>query len=195
MSQGGALPSTNSGTAAPYVVFEGQAGPDPRGSNAAQVAEGLCRIIDREGPVVAKRAYDLYLRGSDIRKMGGGLKRSLNEALQHAIRTGRVVTEDESGNGGLVYSVVRLTGAPAVVLRERGPREFAEIPPSELQLVARRLSRDKGFELGSDVHLRAVLEFFDLKRLTVQVGTTLLDVLARRYSYVEEILRSEGGQP
>jgi len=195
LSQGGALPSTNSGTAAPYVVFEGQAGPDPRGSNAAQVAEGLCRIIDREGPVVAKRAYDLYLRGSDIRKMGGGLKRSLNEALQHAIRTGRVVTEDESGNGGLVYSVVRLTGAPAVVLRERGPREFAEIPPSELQLVARRLSRDKGFELGSDVHLRAVLEFFDLKRLTVQVGTTLLDVLARRYSYVEEILRSEGGQP
>jgi hypothetical protein len=30
---------------------------------------------------------------------------------------------------------------------------------------------------GSDEHLRAILEYFDLKRLTTQVGTTLLEIL------------------
>jgi hypothetical protein len=33
---------------------------------------------------------------------------------------------------------------------------------------------------GSDGHLRAILECFDLKRLTTQVGTTLLEILDRR---------------
>lgn len=179
---------------AQYLAFEGRAGPDPRNGTPTEVAEGLCRIIEREGPMVAKRAYDLYLRGSGIRRMGHELKRSMNKALQHAIRTGRVVGEDESGSGGLVHSVVRSAGSPAVALRERGPRDFEEIPPSELQLVARRLMRDGGFDSGSDAHLRAVLEFFDLKRLTVQVGTRLLDVLDRQYVYVDEILGGEEGQ-
>ena len=53
--------------------------------------------------------------------------------------------------------------------------------------MARKLSAPEGLEPGSDAHLRAVLDFFDLKRLTVQVGTTLLEVLGRRYSYVDEV--------
>jgi very-short-patch-repair endonuclease len=174
-----------------YVTFEGPAGPDPRESTTAQVAEGLCRVIHKEGPMLAKRAYDIYLRGSGIRRMGGELKKSMNRALEQAIRSGRVVKEDESSRGGLVYSIVRPVGAPAVALRERGSRDFEEIPPSELQLVARRLSRDEGFESGSDAHLRAVLECFDLKRLTLQVGTRLLDVIGRRYPYVDDILTGE----
>ena len=181
--------------AAPYLAFQGRAGPDPRIGTCREVAEGLCRIIEQEGPMVAKRAYDLYLRGGGVRRMGGELKRSMNKALQYAIRTGRVTKEDESGDGGLVHSVVRAIGTRAVVLRERGPRDFEEIPPSELQLVARRLVRTDGFESGSDAHLRAVLEFFDLKRLTVQVGTRLLDLLTRPYRYVDEILASEEGEP
>ena len=120
--------------------------------------------------------------------MGGDLKGSMNKALQLAIRKGEVVKEDESGKGGIVYSIVRSVGAPPVLVRVRGPRDFVEIPPSELQLVARRVLADGSIELGSDAHLRAVLDFFDLKRLTVQVGTTLLDVLDRRYPYVDEII-------
>jgi hypothetical protein len=144
--------------------------------------------------MLAKRAYEIYLRGSGIRRMGGELKKSMNRALEQAIRSGWVVKEDESGSGGLVYSIVRPASAPAVALRERGTRDFEEIPPSELQLVARRLSRDEGFDSGSDAHLRAVLECFDLKRLTVQVGTRLLDILGRRYPYVDDILNGEEKQ-
>ena len=48
------------------------------------------------------------------------------------------------------------------------------------------LGREDEFEFGSDEHLRAVLKEFDLRRLTTRVGTTLLDVLERRYPHVDE---------
>ena len=175
-------------TLAPYVAFEGSAGPDPRHSSAAEVAEGLCRIIHVEEPMLVERAYRIYLHGCDLRNLGRVLKRQLNKALQHAIRRGLVVTEDEWNVGGLVRAIVRSTHSPPVVARRRGPRRFDEIPPSELQLVARQAlsGREDEFEFGSDEHLRAVLHALDLKRLTTRIGTTLLDVLERRYPHVDE---------
>ena len=172
----------------PYSEFRGSAGPDPRDANVVQVAEGLCRIIQDEGPMLAKRAYDIYLRGCGIRRMGGELKRMTNKALQHALRQGLVIKEDEWGKDGLIYSVVRLPDTPPVIVREGGSRSFDEIPPSELQLVARQLLKDREDELkfGSEAHLRAVLSVFGLRRLTNPVVVKLLDILKRRYSYVDE---------
>ena len=31
-------------------------------------------IIETQGPMIAKRAYDIYLRGCGIRRLGGELK-------------------------------------------------------------------------------------------------------------------------
>ncbi len=177
----------SNGHSSAYVAFDGESGPDPRYADLSKVARGLCRVIEVEGPMLAKRAYDTYLRGCGVRRMGGELKKMMNKALQHAVRNGDILAEDESGRGGLLHSVVRSKGAPPVLVRDRGPREFEEIPASELQLVARLLARDNDMDPGSDEHLRAVLEFFELKRLTVQVGTTLLDILARKYPYVDQI--------
>ena len=176
------------GSLAPYASFTGMAGPDPRQVNTACVADSLCQIIKVEGPMLAKRSYEIYLSSCGLRRMGPILKRLMNKALQHAIRNGRVVNEDELDNDDLAYSTVRLTGAPPVVVRDRGPRDFDEIPPSEIQFVARRLVEDGNLETGSDVHLRAVLDFFNLTRLTVQVRTTLLFILDCRYAYVDEVI-------
>ena len=174
----------------PYPVFEGQAGPDPRSANLLQVSDGLCRIIEQEGPILAKRAYDVYLRGCGIRRMGGELKKLMNRALQSAIRRGLVVKEDEWLAGGLIRSIVRPSGARPIVVRERGPRRFEEIPPSELQFVARQLLKDyeEEIELGSEVLLKAVLATFGLKRLTKPVAEKLLEILRNRYSYVDDSL-------
>lgn len=182
----------NPGSANAYVPFEGTAGPDPRTSSATQVAEGLTRIIKVEGPMCAKRAYDIYLRGCGIRRLGGEIKKAMNRALNIAIRQGAVLKEDERGTGGLLWSVVRAKGQPAVYVRERGPRVFEEIPPSELQLVARRLSKQLGFEPGSDAHLRAILDQFELVRLTPQVSAGLNQALAGRYAYVDLVVATEG---
>ncbi len=178
---------------APYVNFEGVAGPDPRYTNPSQVAEGLCRIIKDEGPVLAKRTYDIYLRGCGIKRMGGELKKVMNRSLQHAIRNKLIIKEDESSKGGLLYSIVRLPDVSPVVVRERGTREFNEIPPSELQLVARRLLEDRIDDIkhGSEDHLRIVLDFYDLRRLTTSVGVRLLEILERQFPYVDEMLNGD----
>ena len=175
-----------------YASYDGMAGDDPRTVGEGTVADGLCRIIDIEGPMVAKRAYDVYLRGCGIKRMGHELKSMMNKALQSAIRQGRVISENETGKGGLLFSIVRLKGSPPIRLRTRGPRSFDEIPPSELHTVARYLAARRNLKVGDDEHLRVVLECFDLKRLTTQVGTALLEILEKRYAYVEDFLRSIG---
>ena len=171
-----------------YVEYAGLPGNDPRSVNAHRVSEGIVQIVEVEGPVVAKRAYDIYLRGCGIKRMGHELKSTMNKALADAIREQRLVSENEVTERGLLFSIVRVNGSPPIKLRTRGPRSFEEIPPSELQVVARYLLERHRFPSGSDEHLRAVLECFDLKRLTTQVGTTLLEVLERSFPYVDEFL-------
>jgi len=171
-----------------YVEYAGPPGNDPRSVNKHGVSEGIVRIVEVEGPVVAKRAYDIYLRGCGIKRMGHELKSTMNKALSHAIREGRVICEDEAGKGGILFSVVRVKGSPPIRLRSRGSRSFEEIPPSELQVVAKYLLKRDSFPSGSDEHLRAILECFDLKRLTTQVGSTLLEILERSFPYVDEFL-------
>jgi very-short-patch-repair endonuclease len=186
------VPSVRSGDGSlsfsEYSEYSGSPGSDPRSVNMIVVSEGIVRIVEVEGPVVAKRAYDIYLRGCGIRRMGPALRSAMNKALAHAVRQGRLVSENEPIESGLLFSVVRVHGRPPIRLRRRGPRSFEEIPPSELKVVAMYLVQRHGFSSGSDEHLRAVLEYFDLKRLTTQVGTTLLEILERRFPYVDEFI-------
>ena len=114
----------------------------------------------------------------------------MNKALQLAIRQGRAIAEDELGKGGLLYSVIRTKEGKPVKLRTRGARIFEEIPPSELQTVARYLQARHGFEPCSDDHCRAILDCFDLKRLTTQVSNSLREILERRYLYVDDYLKN-----
>ena len=160
-----------------YVVFSGSAWLDPRTVNLGRVVEGLCAIIDMEGPMIAKRAYDIYLRGCGIRRLGGELKSTMNKALASAIHQKRIVSENEAGRGGFIFSTVRSTGQPPVRLRTRGPRQFEDIPPSELRAMSDYLIEQVPMDFGSDGHLRAILEGYGLKRLTTQVGTSLLEIL------------------
>jgi hypothetical protein len=152
------------------------------------VSEGIVRIIEAEGPVVAKRVYDIYLRGCGIRRMGRELKSIMNKALAHAIREGRIVSVDQTEKSGLLFSVVRVKGSPPIRLGTRGSRTFDEIPPSELNAVARYLAKYESLSFGSEEHMRAILDWFDLKRLTSQVGTSLRDILNRQFPYVDDFL-------
>jgi len=175
-----------------YTVYASRAGDDPREVSATVVSEGLAGIIEVEGPVVAKRVYEIYLRGCGIKRMGHELKSSMNGALAEVIRQGRVVSEDELAKDDVLFSVVRVNGTPPIRLRNRGPRAFEEIPPSELQVVARYLVERHGVPLGSEAHLRAILECFDLKRLTTQVDRALREILERRFPHVDEFLGGMG---
>lgn len=174
---------------ADYAEYSGPPCIDPHAASPSQVMEGLTRIIEVEGPVVAKRACDVYLRSCGIKRMGRELRKMMERALAQLVRRQVVVSEDELGTGDLLDSVVRIAGTPPVRLRRRGPRSLDEIPPSEVQLAARRLADIHGFSPGSDEHLRAILGFFDLVRLTTQAGARLLDILDREFLYVDEFLK------
>ncbi len=129
--------------------------------------------------MLAKRAYDIYLRSCGIKRLGPELKSTMNKALSSAIRQGNVISENEPGVSGLLFSTVRSKGSPAIRLRCRGPRTFEEIPPAELRAASKLVFEKLHLESGTDEHLRAILEYFDLKRLTAEVGTTLLEILDR----------------
>lgn len=176
---------------AQYLEHTGPTGPDPRTVGPAEVARGLCKIIEWEGPMLARRAYTVYLKGCGIQRMGKELKRTMNKALQHAIRTGRVEREDEMGTGGLVNSIVRLTGTLPLNVRTLGHRTLEEIPPSEIQAVARYLEAQEGYQTGSEAHLRAILEYYGLVRLTTKSNKTMLAALKRGYSYVNTLFESD----
>ena len=68
----------------------------------------------------------------------------------------------------------------------QGPRRDLSPHPYPVMTPKPRL-----YFLSAAAHLRAGLEYFDLKRLTVQLGSRLLDILGRRYPYVDDILNGE----
>lgn len=161
-----------------YIAYSGTAGPDPRTVTVGEIADGLRQIIDVEGPMIAKRAYDIYLRGCGIRRLGGELRSTMNRALASAIRQGRIISETEPGRTGLNLSTVRTKGAPAIRPRRRGPRSFDEIPPRELRAVAQHLSEALNVAPGSDEHLRVIIETFELGEPTAPVTAALLEALS-----------------
>ena len=172
-----------------YVEYAGPPCDNPNDAVNSEIAEGLARIVEAEGPVFAKRAYDVYLRSCRIRRLGGELQKKMNKALQYAIREGAIVYEDELKVGGLIYSIIRLKGTSPVRLRKRGPRLFEEIPPSELNALATYLAGQDGYDIGSEEHMRAVLDRFDLKRLTVQTSGALKDIVNMQFPHVREFLK------
>ena len=93
-----------------YISYRDRPGPDPRTVSITVVADHLCRIIEVEGPMIAKRAYDIYLRGCGIRRLGPELKSVMNRALSSAVHQGRVVSENEPGKSGVIFSTVRMQG-------------------------------------------------------------------------------------
>lgn len=173
-----------------YLEYDGPPCYNPNDAVNSEIAEGLVRIVEIEGPVLAKRAYDIYLRSCGIRRLGGELQKKMNKALQYAIREGAIVYEDELKRGGLIYSIVRLKGTSPIRLRKRGPRLFEEIPPSELNALSIYLAQQDGYDIGSEEHMRAVLEWFDLKRLTVQTSGALKDIVNMQFSYAWDFLNS-----
>jgi very-short-patch-repair endonuclease len=169
---------------ATYQEYEGPSFGDPRTAGVEEIAEGLCRIIEVEGPMLSKRAYDVYLRGCGIKRMGREIKRTMNKAMQTMVRRDCLVIEDEWHTGGFVHGIARIAGTPPIVLRKTGPRAFEEIPPSELLVASHLAITDSPLVKGSDGHLHAILEMFELKRLTTQTRTKLSEIIEMKFDYV-----------
>jgi hypothetical protein len=153
-----------------------------------QISEGICLIVEAEGPMLAKKAYDIYLRRCGIKKLGSQLKKIMNSAMQYAINNNQIETEDEWGKGGIIYSIVRIKDSAPIKLRKLGSRLFDEIPPSELQ-TASILLKKENMELGGEENLRDVLNYYGLKRLTPSVKESFKEANRVRFEYVDKYFK------
>jgi hypothetical protein len=120
----------------------------------------------------------------------------MNKALSSAIRQGKLVSENDADTKGVIFSTVRIKGTTPIKIRTRGPRLFSEIPPDELRAVGHYISTNLHVTAGTDEHLRLVLDHFDLRRLTTQVGTAILEILDKKSNSVTDLFedgdKSEG---
>ena len=115
----------------------------------------------------------------------------MNKALSSAIRQGKLVSQSDADTKGFIFSTVRITGTPQIKIRTRGPRLFSEIPPDELRAVGQYISTNLHVKPGTDEHLRLVLDHFDLRRLTTQVGTAILEILDKKSDSVTDLFEDE----
>lgn len=142
--------------------------------------------------MLVKRAYDIYLRGCGIKRMGRELRQTMKKALHYAIRQRQVIIEDELNTKKTTYSIARISKTPKIIIRKRGPRSLIEIPPSEILLSSQLVILESSYQKGNDDHLHAILDIFDLKRLTAPTRTRILEIIDLKIDYVFDWLEKMG---
>jgi very-short-patch-repair endonuclease len=142
--------------------------PDPRSTSKATVAVNLAKIVEKHGPIIVHHACRLYVRGAGFGRMGKDLRSALNKAMTQAIQDGVLEKDAEHGSAFFKNNVVRKKGTPSVVIRERGNRDFSEIPVSELAAVMTKL-KSEGIDCSGTELYRKVLAIYDSSRLTAKV--------------------------
>ncbi len=115
--------------------------------------------------------YTTFVKGAGRQRAGRQARGALNKAIASLERAGEIAVRSELGVAGYRDAVLRPEGTPVAVVRPRGPREFLEIPPSELAVVVKRAG---GTDTRSrEALFRSVLDFYDTKRMTEDIQSRL----------------------
>ncbi|MEN3950956.1 hypothetical protein [Iodidimonas sp. SYSU 1G8] len=159
----------------PYTEWETAAVADPRAATVPQLVHGMSRIAAAEGPILEERLYALYARAGDLGRIYDHTRRRFTTALAHAVSEELLVVEKEVF-GGQEEKVVRLPSQPSVIVRSRGSRTLHEVPASELAEVMMEIRVNHDL-ISREELFRAVLDEYELKRLTQATETRLTDIL------------------
>ncbi|MDA0724395.1 MAG: hypothetical protein O3B25_09030 [Verrucomicrobia bacterium] len=112
-------------------------------------------------------------------RMGSGEEEcnDFEKAVMNAIKNRGYLVSGQVGVGGVLGCIVRPKGSPSAVVRELGPRNLDEIPPSELTAVARKVLSEP--IKPDEKSFRAILDFYGLTRLTAHGRELLGEILSR----------------
>jgi AAA domain-containing protein len=156
----------------PYRAWEPRPLGDPRATPRPRIMEAMLEIIGAEGPMTASRAYALYNRAAGGRKLTAVARAPLSSAVYWLAREGRIALVGADEIPWQDDDVVFLPDAPAVRVRELGPRALDEVPLDEVAELARRLGAG---EPGADPAAlkRAILGAYGLVRLTARADDYL----------------------
>jgi hypothetical protein len=140
----------------PYTAWPGRSVPDPRTAGREAIGPILLEIVDAEGPILAERAYRLYVKASGGKALTSIARAPLSGATFRLKAVGAIEMEEGS-------EVLRPAGTAEVRVRELGPRALDEVPLREVAELMRRLRAAGATELP-----RAVLDAYGLVRMTAK---------------------------
>jgi hypothetical protein len=156
----------------PYTAWTGHAVPDPRSAGREAIGPVLLEIVHAEGPILAERAYRLYVKASGGKALTSIARAPLSGATFRLRAAGAIEIEEGS-------EVLRPAGTPEVRVRELGTRALDEVPLREVAVLMRRLRAAGATELP-----RAVLDAYGLVRMTAKAEDFLAQ--AEQVSYMSE---------
>jgi hypothetical protein len=140
----------------PYTAWPARAVPDPRNAGREAIGPVLLEIVDAEGPILAERAYRLYVKASGGKALTSIARAPLSGATFRLKAASAIEMEEGS-------EVLRPAGTAEVRVRELGPRALDEVPLREVAELMRRLRAAGATELP-----RAVLDAYGLVRMTAK---------------------------
>jgi len=170
----GFFPAAEAGTARkgtvhvdlePYTAWAPRTVPDPRTAGREAIGPVLLEIVAAEGPVLAERAYRLYVKASGGKALTSIARAPLSGAVYRLRQAGAIDFDENAG-------VLRVggPGSAEVRVRELGPRALDEVPLGEVVELMRRLRAAGAAELP-----RAVLDAYGLVRMTAKAEAFLGD--------------------
>jgi hypothetical protein len=157
----------------PYTAWPAHAVPDPRSAGREAIGPILLEIVDAEGPILAERAYRLYVRASGGKALTSIARAPLSGATFRLKATGAIEMEEGS-------EVLRPAQTAEVRVRELGPRALDEVPLREVAELMRRLRAAGATELP-----RAVLDAYGLVRMTAKAEDFLAQ--AEQVSQMDDV--------
>lgn len=143
-------------------------------------------IIEAEGPVALKYILRTFGILRDRRE-----SKRITLVISHLMsqrRIGRVVDINMGeGKSGDFYLP---GGKDSVTLRQKGPREWDEIPFVEIACVSQAVQEHLKCIVGSDVHVKGVSTFFGCKRLTKSTKEFLTRIVLHQAEHGEAKIQS-----
>lgn len=152
----------------PYGGWEPRPTPDPRTAGREAIAQALEEIVRAEGPVLAARAYGLLNKAAGGKKLTTIVRAPIGAGAYRLRQQGALEIVPADATPGQDDEVLRLTGTPAVRVRELGPRTLDEVPLEELAELMRRLRAAGAGDLR-----RATLDAYGLRRMTTHADALL----------------------
>ena len=165
-----------------YQEFDGTTTPVSDASTR-EIVDGLVDIVAVEGPMLGTRLHHVYVRSSAGRRAGAQITKTLNSAINSAIRTGRLVRDNPLGESGFKPATLRLPDQPEVRVRALGARSFDQIPPAELAAVMAEEAAGFGWGDPTAVY-RATMLRYD--------NTKLGHVIRARLEQIAPLVRCDG---
>lgn len=159
----------------PYQEWPQGSLPNPMKARLDDLIRGLVEIVKIEGPILGARLCRLAAQSGGFQRAGRQIRHQLHSAIARAEKRRELEVVRPVDSRLLDDAVIHLPGAPPVVIRDRGPRGFDEIPSSEV-VALRDVVRAEAPFLSEEGLAREVIQRFGYRRTTTNMTNRIKEL-------------------